>query len=252
MRRFVPIVLGIVTFLLIGWYVQHLRAERDDALIAAHDAIAARDTLVLLRQTDSTRIVGQLATYHGAVVSPRDQLSNNAAGTSKTVTTLTVAARQTHTEHTTPPVLAGGDAVYTDSVIGPPADARVTVTVTDSVRWDWTIQPTPIPLTIDVGCRARLKPDVIIEAPDWTRISGVKTNLDERLCDHANAVGPPKWFSLRVRPYVVVGYDMINNDFYGSGGVATDGRISVFAEASTSRFRRAVRAGIEGELTEIF
>jgi hypothetical protein len=192
LKKYWWVAIAAISVAILWSWIEGIRAERDDALIGKHEAEVARDTLTLKYQTDSTVVVGILASYVGEVTSLRAQLKH--AGKPQTVTKIVLVPDTTHAVHDGVPV-EHLEATYVlhDSVMGPPVDADAVVAFTpgDSAgsNWTWRLRPHKIPLTIDVGCQGRFAPDVLVESPPWARVGSVVTRLDPKLCGQKAGTG---------------------------------------------------------------
>src|SRR5206468_2641632 len=106
-----------------------LQWQRDEALRAQHEAAAALDTLHVHHIADGRIVASRLARYAGEVEDLRAKLKD--AGRSKTAVAATIQPAKVDTTHETrvePPLQ--GFREIADSVIGPPVDVRVIVSVT--------------------------------------------------------------------------------------------------------------------------
>ena len=65
-------------------------------------------------------------------------------------------------------------------------------------QWEWQLDPTPIPLTIDVGCLERLKPDVLVGSPPWAQIEDVTTNVDSDVCGSQKTSHGVGYYAVRI------------------------------------------------------
>jgi hypothetical protein len=179
--------LFIAVLLALGAYIAVLRNQLTDAIIAKNNAEAAADTLKVKYRDDSTVVVGILAFQSDQLKTLRDSL--DLAGKSKVNTQLTVKPKPKRETHAPPPEPWGETVLLYDSVVGPPVDIKAAVALTPepdstvSQLWEWQIDPTPIPLTVDVGCLERLKPDVLVRSPPWATIEDVTTNVTTDVCD---------------------------------------------------------------------
>jgi hypothetical protein len=189
-------------------YIVHLRAERDELLLDKNNAEARADTLKLKYKNDSIVVVGILGFTRTQLSTLRDSLK--LTGKTKTVTQLTVRPDASRHEHADQPVSADAEITLTDSVVGPPADIRATARLRaladSSVRadWTWNVRPSPMHLTVDVGCLAKYKPDVVIRGPSWARVENVQTEIARDVCggNETKPRGLP-WYA--VRAGIVVG-----------------------------------------------
>jgi len=154
-------------------YVQKLRADRDAALVAAHNAEAARDSAKVVWRGDSARAWQRLALLEDSNSALRKKLK---AGRSAATTVVVVRPDTVFVEH------PADTSSLADSVKGPPADVSVRLSLSSPPTWSWSIRPSPIPLTVDVGCRGRLDPDVLVTAPDWVRLDSVATRVRTDVC----------------------------------------------------------------------
>lgn len=200
------LVAGLAVGATIG-YVHHLRAKVIELTIAKNNALADADKLKLV----AANVYERLARQNDHLVSLRDSLKK--AGTAKTVTTVTVTPKpktETHVTTTAPPP-SDSTLLLSDSVVGPPVDIRATVALqahADSSltqRWQWWVNPAPIPLTIDVGCRERYKPDVLVKAPPWVRLDSVETTTKIDVCGKEPKHHGFGWWALRVGGLVGLG-----------------------------------------------
>jgi hypothetical protein len=185
-------------------YVKHLRDRLDALEIERNNALAAADTLKVKYAHDSTVVVGILAFTRAELAGLRGKLAKGAA---KAVTTVTVAPKpktETHAPVTTAPGPAGMYAI-SDSVVGPPVDAKASVAVavwaadsTLSAQWSWSVRPTPFALTVDVGCLGRNRPDVLVRAPAWVTVDRVSTEVTTDICGKERAGHGAGWWALRL------------------------------------------------------
>lgn len=167
--------------------------SRRQLTIERNDAIAANDSLVELRRTDSTVTYGKLARLSDSLKGLETALKRKPQ-----VVTVTVLVPDTSTHTATDTVAKRDTLTLADSLIGPPVDVRAEVRifeVSDSLlQTDWvlTARPHPIPITVDVGCRTNegpYKPDVVIQVPTWVQVDSIVTTTKPDVCAPARLPG---------------------------------------------------------------
>lgn len=166
-------------------YVNHLRRERDLALVRASNAEARADTLKIVYADALTFTAQRLAFTQDTLSIARRKLEHLPAGDTKTVTTLVVVPDMVLVEHRYVDTVPFTEPrTFADSAPGPPATVAATVTFRPpyNVTWLWRVAPTPIPLTVDVGCLGRFRPDVRVIAPAWTQLDSVSTTVAPGVC----------------------------------------------------------------------
>lgn len=168
-------------------YIKHLQHQRDAMLIEKNNALAAKDSLTVKYHNDSIVVVGILGTTRTDLAKLREDYK--LLGKSKTITTVVVKGKPVHEEHDTVAVNAGPESfTLSDSVIGPPADVKAQVALImqpDSsmfAHWVWDVRPSPIGLTINVGCLAKFKPNVLVGASPWVQVDSVATEVSRDVC----------------------------------------------------------------------
>lgn len=195
-RNWVPAAVLAGTVLVGGLviYVKALQHARDQALIAAHDAKAESDTLKVVFASQTSVVVEQLAKYRDSFADVRKQLKD--AGTAKTITHVVFQAPPTTAQHheTAPPGPLAGIHTFEDSLHTPLVDVKAAVNVvlgpdSSSADWGWQMRPHPIPVTIDVGCKGRLNPDVLVETPAWIKVDSVRTKVADDVCGAPVSIG---------------------------------------------------------------
>ncbi len=188
----------------VAGYVKHLQSENERLVVERNNAEAEADSVKVKYHNDSVVVVGILGVTRTELVGLRKQLK--LAGTTKTVTTIEAQPQAVDTTHEDQPVESGDNVlVLSDSVVGPPADVRATVKLIagadSSMRasWVWSIQPRPIPLTVDIGCLEKHKPEILVKSLPWVKVSQIKAEMDPDVCSHeashkSHGVG---WYALR-------------------------------------------------------
>lgn len=178
----VILTLSVIACLGLGLWI--VRAQRDQALIAKHAVEFAHDSLAELRRKDGAIIAGRLAAQVKEIVGLRDSLKR--VGQARATTTIVVSAPPASARDTTPAVTVA-DTITTEDAFDVGAGVvAATVTVVDTVAdWAWTFQPTAIPLTVEIGCRGRLDPDVLVRVPDWVELDSVGTTVTTDVCGPA-------------------------------------------------------------------
>lgn len=170
---------------------QNVQAALDSTrkILAHHDTVFAR----LLVQKD--------VELSGALRTVASQRHYNAKLSAKLA--LRSAERHTTESHTQPGDLAGG-AVGNDPPVsvsdslhlaGPPVEGTVGVTVTaqpdTTVRfaWDARLRPSPIDLSVGVGC-GKDGPELIANGPPYLSVGIDKGEIDPKVCNPLPSVGP--------------------------------------------------------------
>lgn len=174
---------------------------RDRAEARAADLAAAADTLKVVRAREDAVTYGRLARLDHDLRSLRDSLKR--AGKPRAVTVVevrpkTVSAAVSDTMPRPLPTAWPDTATFEKTLVGPPADVSARVQVSrDPAAWQtaWRIQvrPSPLLLRVDVGCRKKLTPDVLVTAPAWATVDSLETHTDENLCrppSHLSVRGP--------------------------------------------------------------
>lgn len=178
--KFVGVLCAIGLVAAVVLYVQRLRYDRDQALISKHNVEAAADSIKIVWADDSVRIAQRLAFLNDTVSDLRKKLAHG--GTSAATTVIVVRPDSVATVHTT---VVEGDAIkeLADSLVGPPADVRARVRVFGATAdWSWRLVPTPFTITVDVGCRGRLDPDVLVQTPTWVKLDSLRTVVRQNVC----------------------------------------------------------------------
>ena len=193
------IVLGVLLVVAAGLAMKTCRLDSalKDQIIATNNAIAVKDSLRLVWKRKGESLEAIFALQQKEIDGLRSALKK--AGTTQVLTGISVTPKRVDTTHTT--------RGYTDSIVGPPVDIKVNVAIRpDSATWQWNIRPRPIPLTVDVGCKDRYKPDVLIKAPTWAHLDTVKTVTTTRLCEAEGGKHGIWWYAIRVAGLLGAGY----------------------------------------------
>ena len=90
---------------------------------------------------------------------------------------------------------AAGRLVDSIQVVGPPITGTIAAAFQPLVRsrWDIRLQPDKIPLTVTVGCRKGLPPQMVVTGPPWATVTpnGV---LDPSICHPPRQKARWPWF----------------------------------------------------------
>lgn len=179
-----------------SWYSWTMKQEADRQRVIASENYAAaldsvrhvqvgKDSAALVSLTQMAvhlkGTLGQLAKAEGL----NARLHARLAITTRAVDTVLVGV--------VPPVAdSAGRLVDSIQVVGPPISGTIAAAFQPLVRsrWDIRLQPNPIPLTVTVGCRKGLPPQLIVTGPPWATVepSGV---LDPSICHPEN--GEDRW-----------------------------------------------------------
>lgn len=181
----------LVVAVLFAWYAWTAKqnAERE-ALIATENALAAQDTLRVLRiGKDGERAAYVLALQQAQVTlrSAEARLAKAEKLQAKLRADLAVAVKGVDTVYTSLPATVGADSgSLRDSLTltGPPITGSVTadLSLTRPSRWGVRLTPDPIPLTVIVGCRKVGPPEIVVTAPNWGRVVPSLGTVDPALC----------------------------------------------------------------------
>src|SRR5262249_30078320 len=136
---------------------------------------------------DSVTMVGKLATFRSQIFDLRNKLKH--AGETKTQTNAVLRPKGQTEQHrqTIDSVAPSGIYTFEDSLKGPPADVKAAVNVVIGPKqvtadWGWQTKPWPIPIAVNIGCRGRLNPDVLVETPKWIEVDSVQTKVADNVC----------------------------------------------------------------------
>lgn len=186
----------------VAWYAWSAKqnAERE-ALIATENAYAAGDTVRILQDRhyrDSSGFARSLAQRDVQLGGLSRRLARAEGLNAQLHAQLAVATRGLDTVvvgATAPVADTGGRLVDSVAVTGPPITGAV---VADMAPWRPTIwglrlQPDPIPLTVTVGCRKGLPPEILITSPEWVQVYP-KGVLDPAICHPKPQKARWPWF----------------------------------------------------------
>ena len=183
----------------VAWWSWTVKQEADrQRVIASENYAAALDSVRHVRVgRDSAALVSltQMAVHlKGAL----GQLAKQEGLNARLHARLAVATRVVDTVLVgVAPVVAdtGGRLVDSIQVTGPPITGTVTAAMQPLMRtrWDIRLQPDKIPLTVTVGCRKGLPPQMVVTGPEWATVEprGV---LDPSICHPARQTARWPWF----------------------------------------------------------
>lgn len=200
--RIVVIVAVVVAFY--AWSAKQ-NADRT-ALIVTENALAAQDTLRVLRiGKDGARQAFVLALQQAEVNlrASEAKLAKLERLQAKLRADLAVAVRQVDTVIVTTTATVGADSgSLRDSLTltGPPITGHVTADLSPirPSRWTVRLQPDAIPLTVIVGCRKNLPPEIIVTAPNWGTVVPTTGTLDPAICHPKPGPSRVKWLLISV------------------------------------------------------
>ena len=173
----------LVLAMAVAWYSWSAKqnAQRE-ALIATENALAAQDTVRVLRiGKDGARAAYVEALQQAQVTlrSAEARLAKAERLQAKLRADLAVAVRGIDTVYTghTIPIMGtigpdSGSLRDSLTLTGPPITGHVTADLNPSrpTRWGVQLRPDPIPLTVIVGCRKVGPPETLITGPSWVTI----------------------------------------------------------------------------------
>lgn len=191
----------VIVAVLVAWWSWTVKQNADrEALIASENALAAQDTVRVLRLgKDGERAAYVLALQQAQVTlrSAEARLAKQEKLLAKVKADLSVAVKGIDTvyvgptEHATTTIDSIGQMTTTitslrDSLTltGPPITGSVTADLspTRPSRWAVRLTPDPIPLTVIVGCRKVGPPEIAVIAPNWGTVVPSVGTVDPALC----------------------------------------------------------------------
>lgn len=183
----------VVAVCVAWWALVAKQHAEDEALIASENYAAAMDTVRTIRlvsrgqDTVIASLSSLLQSKDVALTGALRRLAQSERLTARLRADLAVAVRGVDTVVVGEAQPVRGDSgrlVDSVAVTGPPVTGQVRADMAPwrPTVWGLRLQPDAVPLTVVVGCRDGLPPELIVTSPTWATVAPTLGQLDARVC----------------------------------------------------------------------